>query len=106
MASLYPTFTYGDDPTMWIGKNEEAKRSLRESTDEYRKNNWLMMEKAAGAPYFLGSQKSAIDIYLFVMSHWRPGAKWFQENCPKIGEINAKIESDPTLAEVWRLNFS
>jgi GST-like protein len=105
VASLYPTFTYGDHPEKWVS-DEKAAPSLRESTDREREKNWRMMEAEAGAPYFLGETFSAIDIYLAVMTNWRPRNDWFTENCPKIHRIAQKVRQLPKVAEIYAKNFS
>ena len=83
VAALYPTWTYGDDPPKWVADAGGAKQ-LRESTDRHRKALWAQVEQAAGTPWFLGERFSAIDLYLAVMSHWRPGRKWWKAEVPKL----------------------
>lgn len=59
----------------------------------------------AGAPWFLGETMSALDIYLAVMTHWRPRWPWFSEHCPRVAAIAVRADAEPSLAEVWRSNF-
>jgi GST-like protein len=105
VAAVYPTYTYGDDPAKWVGEGEAAK-ALRRSTDEHRKALWLQMEAAAGAPWFLGETRSAIDLYLAVMTWWRPGKAWIAGNCPKLAKIAQAAEALPGVGEVIRRNMS
>ena len=104
VAALYPTWTYGDDPAKWAGPGEGA-RKLKEATDEHRKRLWLQMEAVAGAPWFLGERFSAIDLYVTVMSRWRPGRKWFAEHAPKLFAIALAGEALPEVAPVIERNF-
>lgn len=104
VASVYPTFTYGDHPEQWVS-DAKAAPSLRESTDLERQKNWQMMEKAAGSPYFLGETFSAIDIYLAVMTNWRPREEWFAEHCPKILQVARKVRELPKVKEIYARNF-
>lgn len=104
VAAVYPTFTYGDEPVKWV---EDAKgaRQLRESTDRHRERQWKRLEEVAGEPWFLGAKMTALDLYLAVMTRWRPGRKWFAANTPKVLAIARKASATPAVAEVMRRNF-
>ena len=104
VAALYPTWTYGDEPSRWVPAAGGAKQ-LRESTDAHRKALWAQVEAAAGAPYFLGERFSAIDLYIAVMTRWRPGGKWFEAHTPKLVAIAQKTSATPGVADVMRRNF-
>jgi GST-like protein len=102
VAAVYPTFTYGDDPKKWVG---DAGDSLRTSTDEHRKSLWRLVEGAVRGPWFLGNTPSALDIYVAVMTRWRPSRAWFAENCPRLHAIAKAVDGDERLAAVWATNF-
>jgi len=104
VAAVYPTFTYGDDPGKWVADAAGAKQ-LRESTDRHREALWRQVEAEASAPWFLGSRMSAIDLYLAAMTRWRPGAKWFAENAPKLSAIAARAGDLAALAPVVKRHF-
>jgi GST-like protein len=101
VASIYPTFFYGDHPERWVS-SEESRKELRASTDLARQRMWLQMEEAAQAsPYFLGAKESLIDAYIAVMHAWRPGPQWFLESTPRLASIARRMEGDPRLASVF-----
>lgn len=104
VAALYPTYTYGDEPAKWVEDVDGAKQ-LRESTDAHRKVLWSQVEQAAQAPYFLGERLSALDLYVAVMTQWRPGAKWFAANAPKLVAIARTTSATPKVADVMKRNF-
>jgi GST-like protein len=104
VGAIYPTFTYGDEPARWVG--DGAKDALRRSTDEHRLALWRQVEAAAGAPWFLGERFSAIDLYVGVMSNWRPNPPWFAEHAPRLAAIAAACARRDDLAAVWRANFA
>jgi GST-like protein len=64
-----------------------------------------MVAREAGAEWFLGLRFSALDIYLAVMTRWRPRRPWFAEHLPVLHGIAARAETRPELAQVWRRNF-
>jgi len=86
-AAVYPTFTYGDVPERWVRDAPDGAAKLRAQTDAHREMLYQMLERAAGAPWFLGDRFSALDIYLWQMSHWRPRRPWFAAHCPKLYAI-------------------
>jgi GST-like protein len=104
VAAIYPTFTYGDDTSRYV-EGEAAQQALRDSTDRLRKQLWLRVETAAGAPYFLGTERSAIDVYIWAMNRWRPRTAWFAEHCPKLTAIAGMLEGDQRLAGIRAQNW-
>lgn len=102
VAAVYPTFTYGDEPAKWVG---DAEDRLRESTHEHRMSLWRLVEGAVRGPWFLGETPSALDLYVSVMTRWRPRRAWFAEHCPRLHRIAVAVDEDPRLQQVWATNF-
>ena len=99
VAAVYPTFTYGDEPAKWAGPE------LRESTNRHREKLWRQIEGEARGPWFLGDRFSMLDVYIGVMTRWRPRRGWFTQNCPKLAAIATAVDSDPRLTALWSANF-
>jgi len=104
IAAVYPTYTYGDDPKKWV-PDEAASKLLRESTDKHRQALWLQLEAEAKGPWFLGERFSALDLYVAVMTRWRPGILWFARNTPKCVDIAKRATALPAVAPVMARNF-
>jgi GST-like protein len=104
VTAVYPTFTYGDEPAKWVEDTHGAKQ-LRESTDRHREAQWLRLEEAVGDPWFLGAKMTALDLYVAVMTRWRPGRKWFTAHTPRLLAIAQKASATPGVADVIRRNF-
>jgi GST-like protein len=102
VAAIYPTFTYGDDPAKWVG---DAGPRLREATDARRQQLWTQVEAAARGPWFLGEQRSMLDVYIAAMTRWRPGRPWFIDATPKLVAIANAVDADPALAPLFAANF-
>lgn len=102
VAAVYPTFTYGDEPAKWTHEGEDE---LRKSTDEHRMSLWRLVEGAVRGPWFLGETPSALDLYVAVMTRWRPGRAWFAAHCPRLDTIAVAVDEDARLANVWSDNF-
>ena len=104
VSAVYPTFTYGDDPTKWV-PDEAAAKTLRASTDRHRESLWRQLEGVARGPWFLGGRFSAVDLYVAVMTRWRPGREWFEANTPKLAAIAKKTAANPKVAAVLERSF-
>ncbi|HVJ55093.1 MAG TPA: glutathione S-transferase family protein [Aliidongia sp.] len=104
VAAVYPTFTYGDDPSRYH-VDEPAQKALRAATDAQREELWRQVEAAAQAPWFLGTRFSAIDLYIWTMTRWRPRRGWFAAECPKLSAIAVEMDRDPRLAGIMARNW-
>ncbi|MBK7974577.1 MAG: glutathione S-transferase [Deltaproteobacteria bacterium] len=106
-AAVYPTFTYGDDPLRWVEGDEPSAARLRRSTDAHREKllTWLDRE-VVREPWFLGERFSALDVYLWTISLWRPGRAWFAEHAPRLHAIALAAEALPAVAAVHARNRS
>jgi GST-like protein len=104
VANIYPTFTYGDVPARFV-PGEEAQKAFEANVNAYALRLWEMMEAQANAPWFLGTRLTALDLFIAVMTKWRPRRPWFAEHAPRLHAIAVAIESAPEIADVWRRNF-
>jgi GST-like protein len=104
IANIYPTYTYADDPSRFVSDAAAAKQ-FKASVDAYRLKLWGEVEGVAQAPWFLGANFSALDIYMAAMTHWTPRRPWFIANCPRATHIALATEALPELADVWKRNF-
>jgi GST-like protein len=103
VANIYPTFTYADDPARFVSVNQ-ARDPFRAATDAYAQKLWRVIEGEAGSPWLLGSRFSALDIYVGVMTRWRPKRGWFEVETPKLAAIAHAVDALPKLAPVWARN--
>jgi GST-like protein len=104
VANIYPTFTYGDVPARFV-PGEEAQKAFEANVNAYELRLWEMMEVQASAPWFLGPRLTALDLFIAIMTKWRPRRPWFAEHAPRLHAIAVAVESVPAIAEVWRRNF-
>jgi GST-like protein len=105
VANIYPCFTFADLPERFVAV-EDARKPFRSAVDAHLGRLWLAVEAQAGAPWFLGARFSALDIYVAVMSHWRPGRAWFAAQAPRLHGAACAAEADPRLTAVFRRNFA
>jgi GST-like protein len=103
VAAVYPSFAYGDVPTRFVPADGAAAFQAR--VIDHRKAMWLVMEAEAAGPWFLGQRFSAIDVYLAVMTRWRPGVPWFQAETPRLWSAGTAAALRPEVAPVMTRNF-
>lgn len=104
VANIYPTFTYADDPSRFVSL-EAAQAPFRDAVNAYRERLWHIVEEVAGAPWFLGTRFSALDLFVGVMAHWTPGQSWFTENAPALDAIARRTIAIKSLQPFWARNF-
>ncbi len=104
VANIYPTFTYADDPARFVSVNA-ARDPFRAAADAYAQRLWRQVETAAKGPWFLGERFSALDLYLSVMTRWRPKRGWFEGETPRLFAIARRADLKPELAQVWKRNW-
>jgi GST-like protein len=104
VANVYPTFTYADLPERFV-KTPGAGPPFRIEVDAYAQRLWRIVEAGCGAPWFLGERMSALDLYLAVMTRWRPGQAWFAEHAPRLAAAATRAAALPAVAPVIERNF-
>jgi GST-like protein len=103
VANIYPCFTFADEPGRFVDE-EQARPSFRAAVDAHQQRLWQLVEQAAGSPWFLGERMSALDLYLSVMTRWRPGRAWFARNAPRLHSIAVAVDALPALSEAIARN--
>jgi GST-like protein len=87
-------------------ESETTQQALKQKSVEQQKFFWGLMEADLHPqPYLLGAQMTVLDIYVAMVSRWRPGRAWFNQHCPKLAAAVALTESHPVVAAVWEKNF-
>jgi GST-like protein len=104
VANIYPTFTYADDPARFVSVGA-ARDPFRAAADAYAQKLWRQVEGNVGHPWFLGERFSALDIYVDVMTRWRPKRGWFEIETPHLFAIARRADRVPELRTVWERNW-
>lgn len=107
VANIYPTFTYADVPTRFVADGGAAA-AFRERVDSYAKDLWRQVAAAVEetrGPWFLGPRFSALDLYLAVMTRWRPREEWFAAEAPGLLSIARAARGFPGVAAAYARNF-
>ncbi len=103
-SAVYPTFNYGDSPERYVPSGVAAK-ALRAATDRRREALWRQLERVIiPEPWLLGRQLTALDVYVAVMSEWRPGRAWFTAECRRLAAVARQVRGLEILRPVGRAN--
>ena len=104
-ANLYSVFAFRDFPARWV-EGESQQAEFRDKTGERLREYWRVLEASLKpAPYVLGGNMTALDVYLAMVAKWSPGRKWIREHCPKLIVSIELTEQHPVVKSVWEKNF-
>ena len=104
VANIYPTFTYADDPARFVA-DPAAQAGFKGAIDDYAKKLYGVLEAEAREKWFLGDGFSALDIFICVMTRWRPSRTWFADHAPRLFAIASATEEVEKLRACWARNF-
>jgi GST-like protein len=91
----------------WVGEGEKsgAGKALRAATDDHRKTLYRFLEgQMRPDPWFLGKAFSALDLYIWVFSYWRPGREWMKSECPGLFHVAEAVGALPVVERVRQRN--
>jgi GST-like protein len=104
-GNMYPAISVVDFPERWV-KSNAARPELKDGAVERLKAYWTLLEQALKpAPYLLGREMTALDVYAAMLSRWEPGRAWVDEHCRQVASALALTEQDGIVARVWERNF-
>jgi GST-like protein len=100
-AAIYSLYWVKDDPSR-LAPDPAAQGPLVERTLERIAYCWGLMEGGVTPGLFiLGDEISVLDLYVAVVSRFRPRRQKFYEVAPRMGEAVRRVDADPRLAPLW-----
>lgn len=104
-TNVYGPIVIGDFPSRWVD-GDAAQDSLKAKALQRLRDAWSQFEAAvAPGPYLRGDRLSALDVYVAMISRWRPGRAWLSAHCPKAMASVFVTERHPVVASAWARNF-
>jgi GST-like protein len=104
-GNMYPAISVRDFPERWV-RSEAACAELKDGTVDRLKAYWTILEDGLEpAPFLLGSEMTALDLYAAMLARWSPGHARIDQHCPRSAAAIALAEQDPAVARVWARNF-
>ncbi len=100
-SAIYAHYWLKDDPSRLVpeaGQHAELDRRIEARILEC----WGVME-AATSPgrYILGDAMTVLDLYVTVVSRFRPRRERFARAAPRLAAVAARVDADPRLADFW-----
>lgn len=104
-AAIYSHYWLKDDPSrlvMDVGLYADVNRRIEARISDC----WAVMEAATEpSPWILGAELSVLDVYVTVVSRFRPRRRRFYEVAPRLGEVVRALDADPRLAGLWARRY-
>lgn len=104
-SAIYAHYWLKDDPLRLV--SDPAQVAVVEARLNDRiADCWATMEAAVSpGRYILGDALSVLDLYVTVVSRFRPRRERFYAVAPKLGEVVRRVDADPRLAAFWPERF-
>ena len=100
-SAVYAHFWLKDDPGRLVpdaALHPEVNRRIEARIAEC----WGIMEaQVSPGRYILGDELTLLDLYVTVVSRFRPRRQRFYAAAPRMGEVVRRVDADPRLAGLW-----
>ena len=107
-SAIYAHYWLKDDPGRLV-PDQGLHQVVNERLEQRLLTCWSIMEKGvapyAPAPYILGNDLTVLDLYVTVVSRFRPRRQRFYAVAPRLGEIVRRIDADPRLTALWAARY-
>ena len=105
-ASIYSMYWVRDEPDRLVGDDAGAQAQITARTAERISHCWSMMEAQLNPGRFLlGDDLTVLDLYVAVVSRWRPLRPRFHAVAPRMGKVVRRVDVLPELRDLWARRF-
>lgn len=106
-ASIYSMYWIRDVPSRLVGDDPGAQAEIDRRTLDRISSCWATMESQLQPGLFLlGDEMTVLDLYVAVVSRWRPLRPRFHQVAPRMGEVARRVDTLPELADFWPRRFA
>jgi len=100
-SAIYAYFWQKDDPSRLVA-DAGAHPAYNTAIEARIAECWGMMEaQVSPGRYILGDHLTVLDLYVTVVSRFRPRRQRFYAAAPRMGEVVRRIDNDPRLQAFW-----
>lgn len=100
-SAIYALYWVKDEPSRLV-PDPAGHPALIERTLERIAWCWGVMDaQVSPGDYILGDRLSVLDLYVNVVSRFRPRRARFYQVAPKMAEAVKRVDADPRLAPLW-----
>lgn len=100
-SAIYALYWVKDDPSRLV-PDPAGHAALTERTLERIAECWRVMDsQVSPGAYILGDELTVLDLYVNVVSRFKPRRERFYREAPKIAPCVRRVDADPRLAALW-----
>ncbi|WP_068875957.1 glutathione S-transferase family protein [Phenylobacterium sp. CCH9-H3] len=104
-SAIYAHYWLKDDPSRLVSDpalHADVDRRIQDRISDC----WAVMEAGlAPGRYLLGDRLTVLDLYVTVVSRFRPRRQRFYAAAPRMGEVVRRLDADPRLADLWARRY-
>lgn len=101
-GAIYSMYWVRDEPERLAGDSPEGQALILERTAERIAECWRTMEsQIEPGRFLLGDELTVLDLYVTVVSRWRPRRDRFAKEAPRMAEVVRRVDALPELAGFW-----
>ncbi|MGV3578769.1 glutathione S-transferase family protein [Brevundimonas sp.] len=106
-AAIYSIYWVRDVPSRLVGDDPKAQEKLLARTLNRISECWAVMESEIepAGDFLLGDEVSVLDLYMAVVSRWRPLRPRFHQVAPGLGRVARRVDALPALHGFWAERF-
>ena len=100
-SAIYAHYWLKDDPGRLVAGAAPAAE-VEAGLNARIADCWAIMERQVSpGRYILGDELTVLDLYVTVVSRFRPRRRRFYAVAPRMGEAVRRVDADPRLAALW-----
>lgn len=100
-SAIYSLYWVKDDPSRLV-PDPAGHAALTERSLERIAACWAVMDgQVTPGAYILGDELSVLDLYVAVVSRFRPRRERFYREAPKMVACVKRVDEDPRLSALW-----
>ncbi len=105
-SAIYALYWVKDDPSRLV-PDPAGHAALTERTLERIAECWRVMDsQVSPGAYILGDELTVLDLYVNVVSRFKPRRERFYREAPKMAPCVRRVDADPRLAALWAERMS
>lgn len=104
-SAIYAHYWVKDDPMRLVSDPAQAP-VVEDRLNARIADCWAIMEAGLSpGRYLLGDAPTVLDLYVTVVSRFRPRRQRFYAAAPRMGEVVRRLDADPRLADLWARRY-